>query len=624
MLKLMRRFASTWLGKLLGGLLLVGMAAFGISNVIVDLGSNTLARVGDDDITTAQFQRAYQQQLNQFAQQTGQMPTNQQAMQFGIPGTVIGQLASDAAINHLALSYGIGVSDAQLAVMVRNDPNFAGNLGTFDRGQFESVLQQAGYTEAEYFDLQSRAARREQIAIGLFDGVTPPKTAENLLNRYRNDTRTVEYFTLNATSVSDIPDPTDADLKAYLTAHQTDFRTKETRTVDVMALTPDLLATLPDYQPSEDAIKAEYDRTKGSLTKTEKRDIQQVVLSDPSKEQFFKPGTNFLDDAKAAGLTPTDFGSLAKTDVTDPSLADAAFGIPSEGGFAIIAGVGGKRVVGVTKIEGGGTISYDEAKPQLVKTLALAKAKAAYADVQDQVESLRAGLKPIKDIAARFKLPLATVALTNDGSELSAYPAIAEADRPKVATAVFAAKEGKLAPTVAISATDNVYFDLTKVDPARDQTLDEVKDKVSAAWTAAKTDDALKAEVAAIIKELDSGKSFQDVASERNQFATISPPITRDGDKTSVLGQQVAAQIFASGANSYGSTVDTDGEYLVYHVTDVTPAQGEGDKNIADFLMNSQRNGLYSEFITGLRDEQGIKINQQALSQTLNLDQQAQ
>ena len=624
MLKLMRRFASTWLGKLLGGLLLVGMAAFGISNVIVDLGSNTLARVGDDDITTAQFQRAYQQQLNQFAQQTGQMPTNQQAMQFGIPGTVIGQLASDAAINHLALSYGIGVSDAQLAVMVRNDPNFAGNLGTFDRGQFESVLQQAGYTEAEYFDLQSRAARREQIAIGLFDGVTPPKTAENLLNRYRNDTRTVEYFTLNATSVSDIPDPTDADLKAYLTAHQTDFRTKETRTVDVMALTPDLLATLPDYQPSEDAIKAEYDRTKSSLTKTEKRDIQQVVLSDPSKEQFFKPGTNFLDDAKAAGLTPTDFGSLAKTDVTDPSLADAAFGIPSEGSFAIIAGVGGKRVVGVTKIEGGGTISYDEAKPRLVKTLALAKAKAAYADVQDQVESLRAGLKPIKDIAARFKLPLATVALTNDGSELSAYPAIAEADRPKVTTAVFAAKESKLAPTVAISATDNVYFDLTKVDPARDQTLDEVKDKVSAAWTAAKTDDALKAEVAAIIKELDSGKSFQDVASERNQFATISPPITRDGDKTSVLGQQVAAQIFASGANSYGSTVDTDGEYLVYHVTDVTPAQGKGDKNIADFLMNSQRNGLYSEFITGLRDEQGIKINQQALSQTLNLDQQAQ
>lgn len=624
MLKFMRRFASTWIGKLLGGLLLIGMAAFGISNVIVDLGSNTLARVGNEDITTTQFQRAYQQPLNQFAQQTGQMPTNQQAMQFGIPGSVISQLASDSAINQFAQSYGIGVSDAQLAVMVRNDPSFAGNLGSFDKGQFESVLQQNGYTQAEYFELQTRAARRAQIAMGLFEGTVVPKTAEDLLNRYRNDTRTVEYFTLNATSVSNVPDPTDADLKAYLAAHQADFRTKETRTIDVMALTPDLLATLPDYQPTEDEIKAEYDRTKDTLTKTEKRDIQQVVLSDPNKEQFFKPGTNFLDDAKAAGLTPTDFGLLAKTDVTDPSLADAAFGIPSEGGFAIIAGVGAKRVVGVTKIEGGGTISYDEAKPQLIKNLAMAKAKAAYADVQDQVESLRAGLKPIKDIAARFKLPVATVALTSDGSQLSSYPGIAEADRPKVTTAVFAAKEGKLAPTVAIAANDNVYFDLTKVDPARDQTLDEVKDKVSAAWTAAKTDDALKAEVAAIIKELDSGKSFQDVATERNQFATVSPPITRDGDKASVLSQQVATQIFASGPNSYGSTVDADGEYLVYHVTDVTPAQGEGDKNIADFLTNSQRNGFYTAFINGLRDEQGIHINQQALSQTLNLDQQAQ
>jgi len=91
-----------------------------------------------------------------------------------------------------------------------------------------------------------------------------------------------------------------------------------------------------------------------------------------------------------------------------------------------------------------------------------------------------------------------------------------------------------------------------------------------------------------------------------------------------VLTQQVATQIFSSGPNSHGSAIDGDGEYLVYHVTDVTPAQGEGDKNIKDFLANSQRDALYAEFIGGLRDEAGIKINQQALSQLLNLDQQTQ
>jgi peptidyl-prolyl cis-trans isomerase D len=175
-----------------------------------------------------------------------------------------------------------------------------------------------------------------------------------------------------------------------------------------------------------------------------------------------------------------------------------------------------------------------------------------------------------------------------------------------------------------VNSNDNIYFDLSKVDPARDQTLAEVKDKLTTDWTNAKTDEALKAEANAIAKELDSGKSFTDVAAARSQFATISQPITRDGDKTNVLTQQVANQIFSSGPNSHGWVIDGDGEYLVYHVTDVTPAQGEGDKNIKDFLSSSQRDALYAEFIGGLRDEAGIKINQQALGQLLNLDQQAQ
>ena len=623
MMNLMRRFASTWAGKILGGLLLIGLAGFGISNVLLDLGSNTLARVGNEDITTTQFQRTYQQQLAQYAQQTGQTPTAEQALQLGIPSAVIGKLASDSAINQFALSQGIGVSDARLAKLVRDDPSFANTLGTFDRANFQQVLQQNGFTEAEYFELQARAARRQQIAMGLFAGSAVPKAAETLLQRYRNDTRTVEYFTLSATSLPDIGSPTDADLTKYLADHQTEFRTKETRTVDVLAMTSDSLATAPDYQPTEDEIKAQYEATKASLVKVEKRQIQQVTLPDDAKATFFQQqhdaGVSFADAVKASGLTATDFGLMTKADVQDPTLADAAFGLAKEGDYTIIAGIGSKRVVGVTKIEAGGQTSYDEAKPAIAKTLALTKAKAAYAEIQDQIESLRAGLKPIKEIADRFKLPVKTLTVTAAGEELSAVTDLAAENRTKVATAIFAATAGKLAPTVTISSTNNVWFDLSKVDPARDQTLAEVKDAVTTAWTNEKTDAALKAEVKKILADLDGGKSFADVAAAGNQFATVSSPITRDGDKTAVLNQQVASQIFASGPDSHGSAIDGDGDYLIYHVTDVTPATGEPDKNVTDFLTNSPRDALYAEFITGLRDEAGLKINQQALSALLNL-----
>jgi peptidyl-prolyl cis-trans isomerase D len=607
MMNFFRRFASTWVGKILGGLLLIGLAGFGISNVITDLGTNDLTKVGDQTISIQDFQRVYQQQLNQYAQQTGQTPSAQQALQMGIPTSVLNQLAGDAAVNDFAAQQGVGVSDAQLAKMTRQDPNFFGVLGTFDRSIFDQAIENAGYTEAQYFDLETRNARRDQVQLGLFTGMPVPQTAAELLNRYRNDTRTVEYFTVNATSIGDIPTPTDDDLKAYLTAHQADFRTKETRTVDVLALTPDVLASEPDYQPTEDAIKAEYDRTKGSLSTPEKRDIQQVALSDDAKATFFQQqhdtGVSFADALKASGLKATDFGTLAKTEVQDAALADAAFGLTKEGDYTIIPGIGGKRVVAVTKIEAGGTASYDVAKPAIAKMLALQKAKNDYPDVQDAVEGFRAGLKPLKDIATRYKLTVTTVPLTADGAELSADPAIAEADRAKVAAAVFKATQGKLAPTVTISSTNNVYFDLSKVEPARDQTFDEVKDAVATAWTNDKTNAAIQALVKSLTADLDGGKSFQDVAAAHSQFATVSQPITREGDKTNVLNQAVATAIFTGGPTSHGSAIDGDGEYVIYHVVDAQTVAAAPGKDIADFLDTSTRNGLYSDFVTGVTDE---------------------
>ena len=41
MLDGLRRIGRTWFGKLLGAFLIVGLAGFGISNVLLDFGSNT-------------------------------------------------------------------------------------------------------------------------------------------------------------------------------------------------------------------------------------------------------------------------------------------------------------------------------------------------------------------------------------------------------------------------------------------------------------------------------------------------------------------------------------------------------------------------------------------------------
>lgn len=622
MLDSLRRIGRTWFGKVLGAFLLVGLAGFGISNVILDFGANSVAKVGDEDISVRDFQRAYGDDLNRVAQQIGQVPDSQQALAMGIPSGTLNRLASEAAINQVGERMGIGVSEDRLSKMLRADPSFAGTLGQFEPELFRRVLEQGGFTETEYFDLQAKAARRQQVAAGLFADAAVPTAAAELLNRYTGDTRTIDYFVVNAQSIPPVAEPTEEDLANYLTEHQDQFRTVEVRTADILVLTLDSLAATKTVTDEE--VAAEYERTKENRVRIEKRTIRQAPLATEAQQDTFErgktAGQSFDQLVAEAGIEVTDLGTLARSEITDTALADAAFGLAA-GEFAIIPGVGGQRAVTVTAIEPGGQIPLEEAREDIRRSLALSKARAEYIDVLDQVEELRAAFQPLDQIAERFGLPLHEVALTASGAELADVPALPEDQRGRVASAVFSASEDKLAPTVAISANSNVFIDLKSVEPARDQTLDEVRDDVMAALVEQRTQEALTAQVEDVMARIEAGEAFADVATSLNQFSILSEPFGRSGATgTPVIDQQVAGAAFAGGPGHVGSAINGDGDHVVFQVVEITPAAEGQFAEAEQFLEDSTRQSLYSDFVTGLVGDAGVRVNQQALNQVLALD----
>lgn len=625
MLGAFRAISRTWFGKILGAFLIVGLAGFGISNVLLDLGSSKVASVGSQDITLQAFQREYQSRLNQFGQQFGRVPTAEEAMAFGIPGSVLSQLGAEAALNQMGENMGIGVSDARLSKMLREDPTFADILGKYDPQNVTRVLQALGYTEQEYFDLQRDAARRQQVAQGLFIGSPVPNAAIELVNRYGGDKRTIDYFTLGAGNLMlDVPAPTEADLTAYLKEHQETYRTKETRTIDVVPLTVETLAATKEITDEE--IAAEYERTKDQRVMIERRTIRQVPLTAEQKGVFETgkaAGKTFDQLATEAGLTPSDVGTLAQSEVTDADLAAAAFGL-AQGDFAIIPGVGGERAITVTAIEPGGQIPLEDAREAIRTDLASKAARDEYTDILDQVEELRAAFKPLAEIAARFKLPLTEVKVTDGAAELSAVPAIPADQYGKISSAVFAAAEGKLPPTISITANNNIWFDLKATDPARDQTLDEVRDAVTTAWTDEKTKAAVQAEVDKAMEQLKSGTAFADVAAGLNQFPQLSQPLNRTGEAALPLDQPVVSAAYAGGEGYFGTAVNGDGDHVVFQVVEIVPADGPLTEDAGGYIASTRQNTLYSDFMSGLRDSMGMQVNQKALSQLLALDQTGQ
>jgi peptidyl-prolyl cis-trans isomerase D len=621
MLDSLRRIGRTWFGKVLGAFLIVGLAGFGISNVLLDFGANNVAKVGEDDITIRDFQRAYNDDLSRFAQQFGQMPTAQEALAMGVPSNTLSRLASDAAVNRLGLDMGIGVSEDRLIRLLRQDPSFAGTLGNFDPENFPRVLQQLGYTEAEYFEIQAKAARRQQISAGLFADSVIPVAAQELLGRFSGDTRSIDYFVVNSQSILPVAEPTEEELAAYLTEHQQEFRTAETRTADVLVLSIETLAATQEV--TDDEVAAEYERTKDSRVRIEKRTIVQTPLATDAQAGWFErgkaAGRSFDNLVADTGVALTELGTLARSEVTDPALAEAAFGLEASD-FAIIPGVGGQRVIAVTAIEPGGVITLDESRDEIRQSLANGAARDAYVDILDQIEELRAAFQPLSQVAERFALPVHEVTLTASGAELESVPGLAEELRPRVASGIFAAEQDKLAPTIAVSANNNIWFDLKAVEPARDQTLDEVRDEVVAALTAERENAAVVAEVEAIMERLKAGEAFADVALSLNLFPQLSQPMTRSGDDSTQLDQAVASAAFSGGEGHFGSAINGDGDHVVFQVVEITPAAEQDTTQLDAYLEDSTRQSLLGDFVTGLRDAAGIRVNQQTLDQILALD----
>ena len=475
-------------------------------------------------------------------------------------------------------------------------------------------------TEAEYFADQADVAQRQQLILSLFGDTTLPATASSLVNRYAADQRTMDYFVLGDTNIETPAAPTEAELAAYLTEHQTEFRTVETRNVQMLRLTTaDLAAT---KTISEDAIAAEYERTKANLTQPERRTIQQVVLNEEQVVAFetgLTAGTPFQALVAEAGVTPTDLGSLTQVEINDTNLATAAFEV-AQGGFVIIDGVAGKRAIHVSAIDDGGEPTLDDARAQISENLALAEARNELAEIQDQIEELRAAFRPLPEIASRFNLDLYEANVTAGGNELSVIPDLTPEDRPRVTQAISKATEGSLTPAITLAGNGNLWFDLNAVEPARDQTLDEVRDAVVTALTEERTNNAILAAQAEAVARLDNGEAIADVATSYKVFPQLSTQFTRFGSEDGTVDAAVASAAFAGGADHHGSAVSRTGEFIVFQVTDLTAAEGGLEPAANDSLENEARIGIYGDFVTAIRDDAGLRINQQALSDTLALN----
>ena len=178
--------------------------------------------------------------------------------------------------------------------------------------------------------------------------------------------------------------------------------------------------------------------------------------------------------AEGVGIDATDLGLVTKEEIaTRPCRC--RFRALQARRFCLIAGIGASAS-SVTEIEPGGQISYEDAKADIAKSW---RSTLASRVCGCKIRSRNSG--PPSSRSRRS--PNATSCPRRCNTDRRGRcplrgPCLSAEDRSELRSDL-RRREGKLTADGSLR-NNNAYFELGKVEPARDQTFDEVKDALTA------------------------------------------------------------------------------------------------------------------------------------------------
>ncbi|MDX3971989.1 MAG: SurA N-terminal domain-containing protein [Bradyrhizobium sp.] len=632
MLRGMRKASSNWLGKIIMavvmGVLIVSFGIWGIADIFKGFGQSTVAKVGSTEISVNEFRQIYTDRLQQISRQFGRPLTPDQARAFGLDRQVLQQTIAEAALDEEARRLGLGQTDDQIRQVIMNDPNFKGVGGNFDANRFQAVIRNFGYTEQRYVAEQRKVSLRRQITGTIGAGIEPPKTMIDVLTRYQNEQRAIEFVKLDAAQAGQIDAPSPEALATYFEDHKVQFRAPEYRKIAFVVVSPEEIGKWTEVS-DEDAKKV-FEQRKDRLGTPEKRQIQQIVFPNVAEAQAARErlvgGMSFEDLGKERGLSASDvdLGLVTKSSLT-PAVGDAAFALPAgEISQPIQSGLG-VAVVKVDKIEPGKEADYASLAGDIKREIATERARVKVADLRDKMEDERGGGSSVIDAAQKLGLTAVTIdAVDRSGRAPNGQPV---ADIPQgldVVSQAFNTDVGVDNDAISFKG-GYVWYDVLAITPSRDRNLDEVRDQVEARWRQDQIAAKLKAKATEMVQKLEAGGKLADEAAAVGAKVETAAGFKRDDSPAGVPATVVSAA-FRTAKDGVGQTAVSGGsEVIVFRVTDIVdPAvdlASDAVKKLKESLDRAQTEEQVASYVNKLEADIGTTINQAAFAQVTGANQ---
>ena len=616
MMQVFRRAAAGWVAKIFVGLLALSFGVWGINDVFRGYQSEALASVGNYEVSAETFRQAFQQRLRNLSRQSGQPITAERARELGLDRQYLGELLRNGTLQEQARHLKLQVPDTVVAQAIADEPAFHNSQGQFDADRFRRILMENGLSEQMFLAEEKSGRLREALVRAIAGDIVVPNALVEAIVQQANEQRDAKYFVVMGTD-ADIAAPGDAELKEFHQKNARLFTAPAYRSLVVLKVEPkDFTGSMT---VTDDEIAAAYEVRKDEYRTPERRTIDQLpfpsVAEANSAKQRIAQGADFLAVARERGFQDKDveLGNLAKSEILDKAIADAAFSLPAGTVSDPVQGKLATVLLRVRTVAPESTRSLAEVRDDIANKVKLDRARDEVLSTHDKVEDERASGAAFEDIAKNLRIPLITVpAVDAQGLDKNGKPVDLPA-KDDVLRMAFESEVGVENDSITTADDGSVWVDVREVEPSAVRPFDTVRAEVESAWKAQKMRQNVMAKAAELVKRAEGGATLDTLAREAGAEVKTMLGVKRNETAGGFDAGAVAA-LFSIPDNGFAFAAEPDGKgaKIMQALPVMTPPFDPKSKE-AETARQALRQGLTNDvlalYIADLQKRFGTTIN---------------
>lgn len=531
-LERIREKSKGLVGAIVIGLIAITFALFGIDQYLGGGSAPPVASVNGAKISSQQFQQALVQRQQQMRDMFGGNVPAGILEPETLREPVLQGMIQNELLTQATEKFGYGISDSQVADAIRNIPAFQDN-GQFKADKYDRLLAQQRRSKASFEAQLRNGLRLEQFGDVFQSSVfLPARTLKDFV-RLRDQTRHLQYVVLDKQAYAAEVSVDSSEIKSYYDKNTAQFMTAERVKLEYLVLDEKALAAQVsiDEQAVRDMFEKESDRFKTA----ESRQVRQILLKLPESKdvaaiQAVEDEANALYERIKAG---EDFATLAKQYSQDdlsreqggdlgeifpgdiaPELENVIFSLAAGETGLPVKTQQGVYLVKVDAINGGESMTFDEARPQIEKELRERQAESELVEKSEQLLTLTyeepGTLAPAADALGISTQTTGWITAAGGEDNL--------AKEPEILRAAFSndvLKERKNSDVIGLADGRQVVVRIAEYQASEPEALEVVIDRIETLLADEKQQQLAVAKATEILNTLNEGSSeFSVLASE--------------------------------------------------------------------------------------------------------------